>query len=422
MALRTLDRRNSLSWGRRRRRRLPSLRAVLALLVVLLILAVAGVVVQMTRSVPALSFTRYSPATFVVPGTPPALPWPAGGEATVAVAGVGTLGASGSAAPIPIASLTKVMTAYVILADHPLTGGSQGPPITMTQADVAAFTFGAAQNQSVARVAVGEQLSEHQALEASLVASANNVAEALARWDAGSEASFVQKMNAEAARLGMTATHYADSTGLNAASVSNAADQVVLAERAMGNPVFAGIVGEASVDLPVAGNLFNYNYLVGHSGIVGIKTGSTIEAGGCFLFAAHRAVLGKDQLVIGAVLGQRGPSILEAALGAGQRLIDAAAASLRPMAVSLPSSEVGRISVPWGHDVAVRAGGGAVFLGWPGMAVRITVTHVPLSAPLSAGQQVGTVTYRVGTQVVSRPATVDGSVPRASLSWRLTRR
>jgi D-alanyl-D-alanine carboxypeptidase (penicillin-binding protein 5/6) len=213
-----------------------------------------------------------------------------------------------------------------------------------------------------------------------------------------------------------------DSTGLNAGSVSNAADQVVVAERAMANPVFAAIVGEASIELPVAGTLYNYDYLVGHSGIVGIKTGSTIQAGGCFLFAAHRPVLGKDQLVIGAVLGQRGPSILEAALTAGQRLIDAVAGSLRPMAVTLPSSEVGRIGVPWGHEVAVRAGGGAVFLGWPGMAVKVTVTPTPLHPPLAAGQQVGTVTYRVGTQVVSRPLTVDGAVPRPSLSWRLTRR
>ena len=422
MALRTLDRRNSLDWGRRRRHRLPSARAVLMVLVVLLILAVAGVVVQLTRSVPALSFASEAPSTFVVPGAPPSLPWPAGGEATVAVAGVGSLGASGSGAPVPVASLTKVMTSYVILTDHPITPGSQGPSLTMTPADVAAYTFGVAQNQSVARVAAGEQLSEHQALEATLVASANNVAAALARWDAGSEAAFVQKMNAAAARLGMSATHYADSTGLNAASVSNAADQVVLAERAMSDPVFAAIVGEASVDLPVAGILYNYDYLVGHSGIVGIKTGSTIQAGGCFLFAAHRAVLGKDQLVIGAVLGQRGPSILEAALTAGQRLIDAAAGVVRPIAVSLPSSEVARIGVPWGHQVAVRARGGAVFLGWPGMAVKITVTRLPLGPPLKAGQQVGTVTYRVGTQVVSRPATVDTAVPRASLSWRLTRR
>ena len=422
MALRTLDRRNSLDWGRRRRRRLPSLRALLVVLVVLLVLAVAGVVVQLTRSVPALSFTAEAPTTFVVPGSAPALPWPTGGQATVAVSGVGILGSSGSSAPVPIASLTKVMTAYVILADHPLAGGSQGPPITMTQADVAAYTFGAAQNESVARVAAGENLSEHQALEAALVASANNVAVALARWDAGSEAAFVQKMNAEAARLGMSATHYADSTGLSGASVSNAANQVVLAERAMANPVFAGIVGEASIDLPVAGTLYNYDYLVGHSGIVGIKTGSTIQAGGCFLFAAHRAVLGKDQLVIGAVLGQHGPSILEAALTAGQRLVDGVAGALRPIAVSLPSSEVGRIGVPWGHETTVRAGGGAVFLGWPGMAVKVTVTHVPLKAPLAAGQQVGTVTYRVGTQIVSRPATVDGPVPRPSLSWRLTRR
>ena len=422
MALRSLDRRNSLDWGRRRRRRLPSLRAAAVLLLVLVVLAAAGAIVQLTRAVPALSFVQEAPGTVVVPGSPPAMPWPAGGQATVSVAGIGSLGASGSQAPVPVASLTKVMTAYVVLGDHPLAPGAQGPPITMTAADVAAYAFGAAENQSVARVVAGEQLTEHQALEAALVASSNNIATALARWDAGSEAAFVTKMNAAAARLGMKATRYADSTGLSAGSVSNATDQVTLATNVMSEPAFAAIVGEASVDLPVAGILYNYDYLVGHAGIVGVKTGSTLQAGGCFLFAAHRAVGGRDELVVGAVLGQRGSSILEAALSAGQRLIAAAAAAVRPIAVPLPPGPVGQIRVPWGRAVPVTAPGGAVFLGWPGMAVRITVAHVRLRAPLAAGQQVGTVTYRVGARTVVQPATVAGPVPRASLSWRLRRR
>ena len=422
MALRSLDRGSYMNWGRPRRRRFPSLRAVLVVLVVLIVLAVAGAVVQLTRSVPALRFVQEAPTALVVPGTPPAMPWPGSGQATVGVAGIGSLGVSGGSSPVPIASLTKVMTAYLVLSDHPLAGAQQGPPVTMTAEDAAAYATGLAQGQSVAKVVAGEQLSEHQALEALLVPSANNVATALARWDAGSETAFVAKMNAAAARLGMTATHYVDASGLNPASVSNAADQVALAGRAMANPVFAGIVGEASVDLPVAGNLYNYNYLVGHNGIVGIKTGSTIEAGGCFLFAAHRLVAGKDMLIVGAVINQRGASILQAALGAGQRLIDAAAAAVRPVPVQLPYGVVGAVQVPWGSRVLVSSTGGASFLGWPGMAVRVTVQHQDLKAPMAAGQEIGTVSYRVGTQTVTRPATLAAAVPKAGLSWRLTRR
>ena len=421
MALRSLDRRNSLDWGRRRRRRLPSLRAVLVILVVLVVLAVAAGIVQLTRAVPPLRFVVSAPATLVVPGAVPALPWPAGGQATVGIEGIGSLGASGGQTPIPIASLTKVMTAYLILADHPLAASQQGPPITMTAADAADYSVRAGQNQSVARVAAGEQLSEHQALEAVLVASANNLAVILARWDAGSEAAFVTKMNAEAARLGMTATHYADASGLSASSVSDATDQVRLAMLAMANPVFAAIVGEASIDLPVAGQLFNYNGLVGHGGIVGIKTGSTIEAGGCFLFAAHRTVAGHDEEVVGAVLGQRGPSILDAALTAGQRLIDAAAAVVRPVPVGLPYGFVGEVDVPWGHHVAVAAPGQATFLGWPGMAVKVDVQPYPVAAPMAGGKRVGTVSLRVGTQTMVQPAVLVGPVAKAPLSWRLTR-
>ncbi|HEV2369411.1 MAG TPA: hypothetical protein VGR90_06015, partial [Acidimicrobiales bacterium] len=327
---------------------MPRLRSLLIVLIVIVVLLGGGVVFQLVRSVPALSFTSTAASQVTVPGAPPTLPWPAMGEATVGVQGLGVLGSSGGDKPIPIASLTKLMTAYVVLADHALPTGQTGPPITMTDADVQAYVVGASQNQSIVRVVAGEQLSELQALEATLVGSANNMATALAVWDAGSTTAFLAKMNAAATALGMHATHYADVTGLDPGSVSNASDQVALATRLMANPVFAAMVGEAQVQLPVAGIVYNYDYLVGHNGIVGIKTGSTTEAGGCFVFAARRAIAGHDMVVTGAGLGQHGPSILQAALTASQRLIDAAAGSVAPVTVGVPGSHVGTVKVPWG--------------------------------------------------------------------------
>ena len=409
----------TIDWGRSPRR-LPRLRTVIAVLAVVIALLGAGAAVQLFRSVPPLQFQRAVSTRITVPGTPPALPWPTRGEATVGVLGVGQVGSSGPSTSVPIASLTKVMTAYVVLADHPLGSGQSGPAITMTDADARGYVTGLSQNQSVVRVQAGEQLSELQALQAALIGSANNIASALAVWDAGSTTAFVAKMNAAAASLGMGATHYVDATGLDAGSVSNATDQVTLATRLMANPVFAGIVDEPQVTLPVAGIVYNFNSLAGHNGIIGIKTGSTIQAGGCFLFAAQRTVAGHTAVVIGAVLGQQGPSILQAALSSAQKLIDAAAGSLQPVQFSVPGGRVGTVTAPWGGAHAVLAAP-ATLLAWPGMTVTVVVSARALGRTLVDGQTVGTVTYTLGTQSQVVPATVAGAVPGPTLSWRLRR-
>ena len=129
-------------------------------------------------------------------------------------------------------------------------------------------------------------MTERQALQALLLPSANNIAAVLARWDAGSADRFVARMNATARSLGMTHTRYTDPSGYDDATVSTAADQVRIVDRAMRLPVFASIVATPSVTLPVAGTVHNTNTLLGQDGFVGVKTGSDDAAGGCFAFRA----------------------------------------------------------------------------------------------------------------------------------------
>jgi D-alanyl-D-alanine carboxypeptidase (penicillin-binding protein 5/6) len=155
-------------------------------------------------------------------------------------------------------------------------------------------------------IAAGEQLTERQALQALLLPSANNIAAVLARWDAGSVDRFVARMNATARSLGMTHTRYTDPSGYDDATVSTAADQVRIVDRAMRLPVFASIVATPSATLPVAGTVHNTNTLLGHDGFVGVKTGSTAAAGGCFAFRAIRWIDGKRTTITGVVLGQPG--------------------------------------------------------------------------------------------------------------------
>jgi serine-type D-Ala-D-Ala carboxypeptidase (penicillin-binding protein 5/6) len=245
----------------------------------------------------------------------PSTVWPAHGQAAFVLAGQAQVQVGPNQHAAAIASVAKVMTADLVLRDHPLRGGQDGPTITLTDADVADTDRRRRQGESVVSIAAGEQLTERQALQALLLPSANNVA-------AGSVDRFVARMNATARSLGMTHTRYTDPSGYDDATVSTAADQVRIVDRAMRLPVFASIVATPSATLPLAGTVHNTNTLLGHNGFVGVKTGSTAAAGGCFAFRAIRGIDGKRTTITGVVLGQPGHDQIAAGLAAADAMVD----------------------------------------------------------------------------------------------------
>jgi D-alanyl-D-alanine carboxypeptidase (penicillin-binding protein 5/6) len=252
----------------------------------------------------------------------PSTVWPRDGQAAFVRTGQSQIQAGPNQYAVPIASVAKVMTAFLVLRHHPLELDEDGPTITLTDADVADTDRRRGQEESVVSVAAGEELTERQALQALLLPSANNIAAVLARWDAGSVERFVARMNATARSLGMTHTRYTDPSGYDDATVSTAADQVRIVERAMHLPVFASIVATSSVTLPVAGTVHNTNTLLGRNGFVGVKTGSDAAAGGCFAFRAIRWIDGKQTTITGVVLGQPGHDRIAAALEAADAMVD----------------------------------------------------------------------------------------------------
>ncbi len=225
----------------------------------------------------------------------------------MSVPAIGYSAQSGPQSPVPVASLTKITTAVVILRDHPLAPGEQGPVITVTSDDVAQYDLELHQDQSTVAIEVGEQLTERQALEAMLTQSANDVAYTLAVWDAGSVDAFVVKMNALAASLGTTDTHYVDASGYDPATVSSASDVLRVAAVGMAIPTFAEIVGLTQVTLPLAGTLHNIVAQIGVGGVIGVKSGYTSQAGACMVLAADRVIDGRTLLVLVAVTGQPTP-------------------------------------------------------------------------------------------------------------------
>ncbi len=207
----------------------------------------------------------------------------------------------------PIASVTKAMTALVILETHPLLPGQAGPTLTMTQQDVDDYHSIAAGGGSFAPVFLGEQLTERDLLLGLMLPSANNLALTAARWIDGSASAFVDRLNARASALGMHRTHFADPDGLSSDTTSTAADLVLLGEAVVMNDALLSVVSTTSATLPDGTTVENLNVLLTREpGWVGVKTGWTPAAGGCLLFAARRTLAaGAPPLtMVGAVLDQ----------------------------------------------------------------------------------------------------------------------
>ncbi|WMI58820.1 D-alanyl-D-alanine carboxypeptidase [Streptomyces rochei] len=389
---------------------------------VLLLVIILGIV-QAMRPLPSPELDLTARESFTFEGGKPEIPWPSSGQAALDVQGIGTFGSSGEQKPVPIASVAKVMTAYVILRDHPLKSGADGPMIAIDQAAEEQSDAG---DESTVHVYAGDKISQREALDAILIASANNVARLLARWDAGSEKAFVEKMNAAAKDLGMTNTTYTDPSGLNDTTVSTAVDQVKLAKEAMKSVAFREVAQKMSYDDYKGENHSNWNQLVGHNGVVGIKTGTTTSALGNLVFAAKKEVGGETRTIVGAVVrqppGGKDNTILGAALDSSDKLIRAAQDTLESSTILKKGDVVGYVDDGLGGRTPVVATEDVKAVGWPGLTVKLTfeADEVPHTA---AGTKVGTLTVGDGgaAGAVKVPVALQKDLVEPALTDKLTR-
>jgi serine-type D-Ala-D-Ala carboxypeptidase (penicillin-binding protein 5/6) len=372
------------------------------------------------QPVPAVAATSYHPAQVAIAGTAPNLPWPTVGAGAVGASGLGLIATSGEVPAAPVASVAKVMTAMVVLADKPLAAGDTGPVLIMTDQDVATYTTDAAQGQSVVPVALGERLTEFEALQALLIPSGNNIAETLARWDAGSVPAFVSKMNQRAASLHLSHTTFADPAGLSTQTVSTPSDLLAMGMAAMQQDVLAQVVGLAEATLPVAGTVFNVNAAIGQSGIIGIKTGSGLNSGATFLFAATATIDGQPVTFYGCVMGL---PTLDAAFTEAQALITTMRDTLRVRQVVSVYDVVGAYQTAWGGNSVLEATAAATLVEWPGMVLRqhLDAKALAVDGTVPSGLSGGKLTLALGDQQVEIPLVTQGSLDPPGLSWRLFR-
>ena len=221
----------------------------------------------------------------------------------------------------PVASITKVMTALVVLR-----AGGLSREIRVSAAAVRYVDSTGASN---AGLIAGDVLTARQLLEALLLPSGCDAAYLLATVYGPGRAAFIGKMNATARAMSLTSTHFASFDGMpfptEHSTYSSPADLIRLGERAMTNSVFRGIVAQSAYPVPATTRHHAYlwrttNGLIGsYRGAIGIKTGNTIAAGYCLLFEARR----RGHTLMGVVLHANPSSAgLASAVSAAQTLLN----------------------------------------------------------------------------------------------------
>ena len=362
---------------------------------------------------PELSYRTVSAAE-----TQPALAWPGYGEAAVGAIGYGVLATHGKQAPIPTASIAKVITALAVLKQRPLQPGESGPTLVLTQADVDSYFKYISMQGSVVGVGVGERISEYQALEAMLLPSANNMAETLARWAFGSIDAYNQYANNFVQELGLTSIKVTDPSGFQPTTMASAGDLVTLGQIAMLNPVFAQIVAEPSAVVPVQGTIQNYNFLLGKDGNIGIKTGNNDQDPGAYLFAFKQAVGSASVTIVGAVMG--GPNLPTVMKDA--KALAASAAKYFKQTTFIHAGDVIGSYDANGESIQAVAARDLTLTTWEGYTFASTAALNTLRGAHKSGESVGRVTL-TNTSTRSSdsvPVVLKQNINPPGLVYRLT--
>ncbi|MFD9906790.1 D-alanyl-D-alanine carboxypeptidase [Streptomyces sp. NPDC059063] len=392
-----------------------------------ILLAIVFAVVQAIRPLPEPKLTLTADDTFSFGGGEPSIPWPSKGQAAMDVDGIGTFGTHGEQKPVPIASIAKVMTTYLILRDHPIKKGGDGKKITVDAQAQRHYEKGKPENESVVKVTKGQKITQYEALQAVMLPSANNVARMLARWDSkGDEAKFVAKMNKTAKELGMKNTHYTDPSGLDKTTVSTAEDLVKLGRVAMENPTFKEIARQPNYKDLNGETQKNFFGLV-PTVAIGIKTGTTTAAGGNILFAAEKKIGGKTQVIIGAALAQFGTdgvANIDAVTKVTKDLIAAGQDALKARTVVKKGTVVGEVDDGMGGTTPVVTTKDVTAVGWSGLTAKLELTgggkKVPHSA--KAGTKVGVLSVGDGTnRAIKVPVALQKELTEPGFGAKLTR-
>ena len=361
--------------------------------------------------------TRGTAVAYSAPHTQtPVLPLPTYGASAIAAVGYpGILAASGNTTPLPIASITKIITALVVLQKDPLGLTGDGPNIRFTETDAAIIKDYAARDGDTFPIQVGGELSERQVLTIALVPSANNYARALADWAYGSEANFLPVARAWLSAHGLTSTTLTDCTGLNPQNTSTPTDLIAIGKLALASPVISSIMDIRTATLPVVGLVNNTNQLLGQVGVNGIKTGTLNKSGASLLFSSRLTIGGHVVTLVGVVLDGPTHPIIDAAIA---RLLTVARAGFHLETIAKRGQVFGRYVTTWGGKTTAVAAHDVKLVLFDGTPVT---AHQEAGAvmPGKKGTVVGLATFVAGNQRTSVPLVLSSTLKGPDPLWKL---
>ncbi|MEN2742826.1 D-alanyl-D-alanine carboxypeptidase [Microbacterium sp. X-17] len=409
---------------RRRRRRRG---ALIGGIVTVVILALVGVYAGYTLTAPVGAAEVSAAVPKIATPAAAKIALPAEGAAAISVAGAdaylgpgasGVWASSGGGEPRPIASISKIITAMVVLDAKPLDGpGAAGPTLRFDAADHALYDKYYVLGATIAEMPTGSSMSEHDALETMLVVSACNYAEAVAEWAFGSESAFLAAARTWLAAHGLSQTTLVEPTGVDTRNTSTPGDLLTLARLAAADPVIAGIVRMPRLDVPGLAPLPNTNDLLGVDGVSGIKTGTLDESGSNLLFSAALPVGTGDPLsVTGVMLGGRSHAAVNDDVAA---LLTSITNGFHDVPLTQPGQKVGRYTTPWGASAGIVVADRASVFTWSDTPITATIDTTTITTG-ARGDDVGRITWTAGPRTATASLALDSDIPLPSAWWRLT--
>ena len=317
--------------------------------------------------------------------------------------------------PLPIASVTKIMT--LLLVTEAVDAGEIAVTDTVTCSPEAASMGG-----SQIWLEPGEIMTVDDLLKAAAVVSANDACAALAEYTAGSIEEFVERMNTRAAELGMHDTHFLDCSGLDDNARSSAYDVALMSRELMTHPsikryttIWMDTLREGKSQLVNTNKLVRF-----YDGITGLKTGTTSAAGHNLSATAERDGLGLIAVILGcATTAER--------FGGARKLLDHGFANYTLYRPAVDPEQLTPIPVLHGTEetVTVTVKDPAPLLLKKGDDKHIALTvelAEDLEAPVEAGQEVGTVTVTLSDKTAATyPVYAEKAVDRLSFFTAFSR-
>jgi D-alanyl-D-alanine carboxypeptidase (penicillin-binding protein 5/6) len=342
--------------------------------------------------------------------------WPDYGSGAVGAIGFdGVLTQHGDQSARPIASLTKIITALLVLQAKPLNDGEDGPNIELTQADLEIYNQSVADGAAVEPIYVGSSMTERQALETMLLPSAANYSVTLAIWAYGSVNAYLSATDAWLASHDLTQTNIVDTSGLSSDDVSSPSDLVEIGKLALANPSLASIVTMKQATIPDVGTISNTNGLLGTVGINGIKTGSTSAAGACLLFSSIITVGPKKVTIVGTILGgdDRGQENSDIV-----KLIKSIELAFHDVKLTSINQQYASYTTAWGQTSKLVTLQDTDAIVWSDTPILIKVKADKISLA-NSGERKGTVAISIGNKVIQQPLIFSNSITEPNILWRL---